>query len=180
MKRFLSVTFVGALAALVFGAAPAAAQQMKVGFVNSQRVLAATPALQQVQQTLERELPGLRAPLDTLEQRLQQAQQQLQQQGATLSQQAREQRQTEIQQQYQQYQQRAAAAQQQAQRREAELVAPVMRQINDAVEAVRREGAFSYIVDSSEAGIVAVDPALDITDRVIQRLGGNPAAAPRQ
>lgn len=180
MKRILSSAFLGAVAALVLGAAPAAAQQLKIGFVNSQRVLAEAPAVQQVQQTLQRELTGLRAPLDTLERQLEAGQQQLQQQGATLSEQARQQRQTQLQQQFAQYQQRAQAAQQQAQRREQELLQPVMRTINDAVEAVRREGGFSFIVDASAGGIVAVDPALDITDQVLRRLGGGAPAGPRQ
>lgn len=181
MKRFLSVSFAGALAALAIAAAPAAAQQQRVGFVNSQRILAEAPGLQQAQQTLERELPGLRAPLDTLEQRLQTQQQQLQQQSATLSEQVRTQRQTELQQQFQAYQQRAQQVQQQAQRREAELVQPVMRAINDAIEQERRAGGFAYIMDASGNGIVAVDPALDLTERVLARLrGGAPAAAPRQ
>jgi outer membrane protein len=179
MKRFLSVSFAGALAALVVAAAPAAAQQQRIGFVNSQRILAEAPGLQQVQQTLERELPGLRAPLDSLEQRLQAQQTQLQQQSATLSEQVRTQRQTELQQQFAAYQQRAQQLQQQAQRREAELVQPVMQAINNAIEAERRAGNYSYIMDASGNGIVAVDPALDMTERVLARLrGGAPAAAP--
>jgi Skp family chaperone for outer membrane proteins len=52
-----------------------------------------------------------------------------------------------------------------------------MQQINQAIEALRREGAFTMIVDSSQGGIVTVDPALDLTERVLQRMRG-PAAAP--
>jgi len=174
MKRFLVV--MSALSALAFGVAPAQAQQLKVGFVNSQRVLAETPAVAQAQQTLEREMAGLRASLDTLEQRLDQQQRELQGQQATLSQQAREQRQQQLQQQFQAYQQRAGQAEQQMQRRQQELVQPVMKRINDIIEAVRREGGFSYVMDSSQGGIIAVDPALDLTDRVIARVKAAPAA----
>jgi outer membrane protein len=179
MKRILSGGILAALAALVMSAAPAAAQaQVKVGFVSSQRILGEAQAVAAAQQVLERELPGLRAPLDTLEQRITAAQQQLQQQGATLSAAVREQRQQELQQQFARYQQQTQAAQQRAQQREQELLAPVLRQINEAIEAVRREAGYSYIVDTTQAGIVAVDPAIDITDRVIQRLGGRAPNAP--
>lgn len=180
MKRLLSAGFLGALAALVLGAAPAAAQTLKVGFVNSQRILAETPGVQQAQQTLEREIGSLRAPLDTLERNLQTQQQQYQQQQATLSQQAREQRQQQLQQQFQAYQQRAAQVEQQAQRRQSELVQPVMRAINDAIEAERRAGGFSFIIDASQGGVIAVDPSLDLTERVLARVrGGAAPAAPR-
>ncbi|HEX8694044.1 MAG TPA: OmpH family outer membrane protein [Longimicrobium sp.] len=178
MKRFLSVGFAGAFVALALAAVPAAAQQQKVGFVNSQRILAETPGVQQAQQTLERERAGLAAPLETLEQQLQQGQQQFQQQQATLSEAARTQRQQQLQQQLQQYQQRAQAAEQQLQQRQQQLVQPVMRAINDAITAEMRAGGFSYIMDSSAQGIVVVDPALDITDRVLARLRTAAPAAP--
>jgi outer membrane protein len=143
-------------------------------------LLAEAPGVAQVQQTLDRELAGMRAPLDTMEQRLNTAGQQFQQQQATLSPQVREQRQNELQQQYAAYQQRGQQLQEQASQRQQQLIAPVMQQINAAIEAVRREGTFTFIVDSSSPGIVAVDPTLDITDRVLQRLRGGaaPPAAP--
>ena len=177
MKRILSVGVLGALGALFVGAAPAAAQ-LKIGFVNSQRVLAEAPGVQQVQQTLQAEMTRLRAPLDSMEQRLNAANTAFQQQQATLTPAAREQRQNELQQQFAAYQQRGQQLQEQAQQRQAQLVQPVMQQINAAIEALRREGAFTLIVDSSQGGIVTVDPALDLTDRVLQRMRGGAAAPP--
>ena len=177
MKRILSVGVLGAVAALVLGAAPAAAQ-IKIGFVNSQKILAEAPGVQQVQQTLQAEMTRLRAPLDSMEQRLNAANTAFQQQQATLTPQAREQRQSELQQQFAAYQARGQQLQEQAQQRQQQLVQPIMNQINTAIEALRREGAFSMIVDSSQGGIVTVDPALDLTDRVLQRLRGGAAAPP--
>ena len=179
MKRLWSAGVLGAVAALVLGAAPAAAQAgLKIGFVNSQR-LGEAPGVQRAQQTLQGEMARLRAPLDSMEAALNASQQQLQQQQATLSPQAREQRQTALQQQFAAYQQRGQQLQEQAQQRQQQLIGPVMQQINQAIEALRREGGFTMIVDSSQGGIVTVDPALDLTDRVLQRLrGGAPAAPP--
>lgn len=183
MKRILSAGVLGAVAALVMGAAPAAAQ-IKIGFVNSQKILAEAPGVQQVQQTLQAEMARLRAPLDSMEQRLNAANTAFQQQQATLTPAAREQRQNELQQQFAAYQARGQQLQEQAQQRQQQLVQPVMTQINAAIEALRREGGFTLIVDSSQGGIVTVDPALDLTDRVLQRMRGGaapaaPPAAPR-
>ncbi|HEX6745940.1 MAG TPA: OmpH family outer membrane protein [Longimicrobium sp.] len=179
MKRILSAGVMGAAMALVLGAAPAAAQAgLKIGFVNSQRILAETPALQQAQQTLQGELGRLRAPLDSLEQSLGAQQQQFQQQSATLSQQARDQRQQQLQQQFAAYQQRAQQAQEQAAQRQQQLVAPIMNQIRQSIETLRREGGFTMIIDSSQDAIIVVDPSLDLTDRVLQRLRGGAAAPP--
>jgi outer membrane protein len=177
MKRILSAGVLGAVAALLVGAAPAAAQ-IKIGFVNSQKILAEAPGVQQVQQTLQAEMTRLRAPLDSMEQRLNAANTAFQQQQATLTPAAREQRQNELQQQFQAYQARGQQLQEQAQQRQQQLVQPVMQQINGAIEVLRREGAFTMIVDSSQGGIVTVDPALDLTDRVLQRMRGGAAAPP--
>jgi outer membrane protein len=178
-KRYIPA----ALAAIVLamGVSGASAQQ-KVGFVNTQRVLSQTPAVATVQQTLEREFAATRAGIDSMETRLQTGQQQLQQQGSTLSEAVRQQRTQELQQLYSQYQQRGQQAQAAVQQRESVLMQPVLRTVNDAIEAERRAGAFSYLLDAGSNLVVAIDPALDITDKVITRLGGTPApaGAPRQ
>lgn len=178
MKRILSVLSLLALAAVAL-ALPAHAQAgaQRVGFVNSARLLAETPALNTARQQLQQELGRYQTEVDSLERLLQTANDELQRQASTLSEQARTQRQTELQQRFQTYQTRVNEIQQLAARREQEVVAPIIRQINDAVEAARREGQFAYIIDLSEGQIVAVDPALDLTQRVLQRLGAPAAPA---
>ena len=176
MKRFVSFVFAGVLAALA--AAPAQAQQLKIGYVNSQRIMAETPALADVRATLEREFTPLRAEMDSLEARLGRADQDFQAQSATLTEAARQQRQQALQQQLAQYQQRGQAIQQQLAAREQALVAPVMVRIRGILEEVRRAGGYSFIIDPPDGLIVAVDPALDVTADVIRRLGGTPSATP--
>lgn len=174
MKRIFTFAFAGALALAGF-ASPAAAQ-LKVGYINSERLMAEAPPFAEVRTALEREFTPLRAELDSLETALGQADQDLRAQAGTLTEQARQQRQQALQQQFAQYQQRAQAIQQQLQRREAELLTPVMQRIRGVLEEVRREGSFSYIMDPPDGVVVAVDPALDVTDNVIRRLGGTPSA----
>jgi outer membrane protein len=178
-------TFGAALAALALTlGADAAAAQQKVGFVQVAVVVASAPDMAAVRQTMEREFAGTRASMDSMETRLTTGQQQLQQQASTLSEQVRQQRSQELQQLYQQYQQRGQQAQAQAQQRESQLMEPVLRRVSDAIEAERAAGAYAYILDAGANFVIAVDPALDITNRVITRLGGTPpaagAAAPRQ
>jgi outer membrane protein len=176
MKRILSFAFAGAVA-LLASAAPAQAQ-LKVGYVNSQRILAETPAFASVRATLEREFTPMRAEIDSLEARLSRGDEELRAQQGTLTEAARQQRTQALQQQLAQYQQRAQAIQQQLQTREQELVAPVMQQIRGVLEQVRAAGNFSFIIDPPDGMVVAVDPALDVTNDVIRRLGGTPAPQP--
>jgi outer membrane protein len=159
-------------------AGPVTGQQLKIGHINSQRVLAETPAFADVRTTLEREFAPLRAEVDTLEARLQRADEQFRSQQGTLSEAARQQRQQELQRQLAAYQQRTQQIQQQLQAREQELVAPVMERIRGLLEEVRRAGNYSFIIDPPEGVVVAVDPALDVTADVIRRLGGTPTTPP--
>ena len=174
MKRILSFVFAGVLA--VVAAAPVQAQQLKIGYVNSQRILAETPAIAEVRTTLEREFTPLRAEIDSLEARLGRADEEFRAQQGTLTEAARQQRQQTLQQQLAQYQQRGQAIQQQLQVREQQLMAPVMERIRGVLEEVRRAGNYSFIIDPPDGLVVAVDPALDVTADVIRRLGGTPAA----
>jgi outer membrane protein len=180
MKRFLVVGAVlsammvagpAALEAQARGAQAAAAQATRFAFVNSQRVLAEAPAARDAQQTFEREMARSRIEVDSLEQRLELAQQDFQRQQATLSPAARQQRQQEMQQQFAQYQQRVQELEQTAQRRQQELVGPIMRQITDTIEVIRREGNYAMIFDSSAGVLITADPQLDLTQRVLERLG---------
>ncbi|MBV9110689.1 MAG: OmpH family outer membrane protein [Gemmatimonadetes bacterium] len=176
MKRVLSAGVLGALA-LMATVAPAHAQGLKIGFVNSQRILAEAPGVQQAQQTLQGEVTRMRAPLDSMEARLNTASQQFQQQQATMTPAARDARQNELQQQFAAYQQRGQQLQEQAQQRQQALMAPIMQQIRTAIEALRAAGGYTMIVDSSNESIIVVDPAADLTDQVIRRLAGTAAPA---
>jgi outer membrane protein len=178
MRRFLSIGFLGAAAALVLGAAPVAAQQgqFKIGVVNTQRVLAELPSVGAAQRSLESELGRYRTEVDTLERSLQRRQEALQA-NTTLTAAARTQQQQALQQSVAAYQQRVAQLNQLAEQRQQAVVAPVMRQVTEAIERIRREQGFSMIWDAAAQFVVAVDPAFDITDRVIAAVRALPAPA---
>jgi outer membrane protein len=169
MKRII-ITGI-AMLALLFPAADLAAQQLRIGYINSDRIVAESPAFAGVRQTLERELAPLRDELRRLESELQGAEEQLQAQ--TLTEAARAQRQQALQQQFARYQERRQQIQTQVQTREQELLAPVMERMRLVLEEVRRAGNYTFIIDPPDGLVVAVDPAVDVTDEVLRRLSGN-------
>lgn len=168
MKRKFRLGLMLFAALLAASAAPAAAQA-KLGYVNSQKVLAAAPGTEEAQRTLETDMARYRTELDGLGKQIETMRTDLERQQSTLSATARQQRQQEIQQKMEAGQRRFAEVQQGMQRREAELMEPIMKRISDAVEAVRKDGSYAMIFDTG-SGIIAADPALDLTDRVLERL----------
>jgi outer membrane protein len=70
------------------------------------------------------------------------------------------------------YQNRARALDSTMQTRQAELVRPIMDQVQKVIEAIRTEDGYSMILDvgSQASVVVAADKKLDLTDRVLARL----------
>jgi outer membrane protein len=178
MKRFF---LLGAVYGAMMMAAPVAkleaqargtqpAQATRFAFVNSQRILAEAPGAREAQQSFERDMQRFRIEVDSLEQALEQAQADFQRQQATISPAARTQRQQEIQEAFVAYQQRVGELERTAQRRQTELVEPVMQRISEALEQIRREGNYGMIFDASAGALITADPSLDITDRVLTHL----------
>lgn len=158
------------LAGDVQAQAPASAQTLKIGYLNSQEVLNAAPGAAEAQAQFDQEMEGYQAEIQEFEVELQRLEQEYQQQQLTLSPEAKANREQQLQQRIQEYQQRGTALQEQAARRRAELVQPVMDRITEVIEQLREEQNYSLILDVAAGSIVSADPALDLTDEVIRRL----------
>jgi outer membrane protein len=174
-----------AVALLAFGAlaAPAAAQQqtLRLGYINSARIMDSAPGRVEAEAQFERELAPYRQQIQQMETELRNLAEAYQREQASLTPQVRQQRQQAIQTREAEFQARADTLNVQMQRRQADLVRPIMEQINRVIEQVRSEGAYAIIFDVAADGqaIVAADTALDVTDTVIARLraAGPPAAS---
>lgn len=174
MKRALSA--LAALAALVMGSSAVSAQQVKIGYINSQQVLAQANVVTQARQRLETEMTGYRNRADSLARPLQQRGEEFERQRTTMPQAAQQQREQQLRGEFQQVQQQVQAIEQQAAQRQAAVMDPIMKQVSDAIEAVRREGGFLVILDAA-AVVAPNDPTMDVTQRVLQRLNGGAAPA---
>lgn len=163
--------------AIVFGAVGAEAQTpLKIGYINSQEILANSSEAAAAQRQFDQEMQGYQAEIEQLEQELTGMQQDLQRQQLTLSADARAAREERLQTRLAEYQRRTQELTQLAERRRAELIQPVMDQVNQVIETVRAEGQYHLVLDLAAGSIVAADPALDLTQDVISRLGGTAAA----
>lgn len=167
-----------ALAALAFllAAGAAEAQTLKIGYINSQEILASAPGAEEAGQKFDQEMQGYQTEIQRLEEELNGMQQRLQQQQLTLSPEAKANREQQLQQKLTEYQTRTSQLQELANQRRAALIQPVMDNITAVIETIREEGAYSLILDVAAGSIISADPALDLTQMVIQRLKAAPAS----
>ena len=153
-------------------AGPSTSIGLKIGFVSSRQILQRTPGYAAAESTFTREVQGYRDEVQKLQQQLDSAVQAFDQASIALSPAVKQQRQRDLQGMQQRLQQRTDSLQQRAQVRESELLQPIQARVNSIIQGLRAEGNFAFIFDADSPGspIVAADPTLDLTARVLQRL----------
>jgi outer membrane protein len=180
------ITRAGAMALgfLILAAAGAAAQSaIKIGYIKSQTILANAPGRAAAESQFEKEMATYRAQVQRMGDSLNTMIADYNKQEVSLSPQAKETRQKDIRTKEEEYQRRTQELQQQVRQREAELVRPIMEQINKVIDELRAEEGYTMIFDAeNQAGVVvAADKNLDLTEKVLARLraAGPPTSAAR-
>jgi outer membrane protein len=157
-------------------AAPAAAQTpapapARIAFVSFRDVLQRTPGYAAAESTFAREVEAYRQEVAQLQQQMDSAVQAFDQQSIALSPAARTAKQRELQQMQARIEQRGGELQQRAAERERELIQPIQARVGSVIQGIRAEMNLSLILDTGAAnGVLAYDPALDLTARVLERL----------
>ena len=174
MSRFVLVCLAALAtaptAALAQGPSPASAPT-KIAFINSGEILRGTPGYAVAESTYRRELQASQDEVQKLQQQLDSAVQAFDQQSIALSPAARATKQRDLQAMQQRMTQRGNELQDRLQQREQDLLGPMRARINSVIQGIRAELNYSLILDADAGGlIVAADPTLNITAKVLQRL----------
>ena len=179
MRSFFRVA-PAALALLAAMALPAHAQGMKVAYVQTSVLLDQAPGRAEAEAQFEKETSGFRDQIKAMSDSLNAMVESFQKKQATLAATARDAQAKSIQAKQEEYQRRSSELEQKAQGRQNELVQPILDKVKAAIEQVRVEGGYAMIFNADAGSpIVAVDKSLNVTDRVLEKLKGTTAAAPR-
>jgi len=162
----------GAQTAARPAAPPAGQPALKIGFISSRQILQQTPGYASAESTFNKEIQGFRDEVQKLQQQLDSAVRAFDQQSIALSPAAKQAKQRDLQQLQQRFEQRSNELQTRAQQREQELLQPIQDRVNAVIQGLRAEANYAVIFDADAPGsnIVARDPALDVTSKVLERL----------
>jgi outer membrane protein len=179
MPSFVRAALLALALSMTTAGAAMAQGTLKIAYINSQKILAEAPGRAEVEAEMQKEMESYRAQIQKMGDSLNTMVAAYQKVESTLSPSARAGRQQEIQKKESEYQQRVADLQHKAQQREAELVQPIMQQIDRIIEQVRAENGYAIVFDAgNQSGtVVAADSTLDITNKVIAKLKAAPGAA---
>jgi outer membrane protein len=153
-------------------AAPAHAQALKLGYINSAQILAQAPGRADAEAQFDREVVAYRAQLQRMNDSLNTLATAFDKDAPAMDSVTRERRGKVVRDRETEYQNRARALDSTMQTRQAELVRPIMEQVQKVIEAIRIEDGYSMILDvgSQASVVVAADKKLDLTDKVLTRL----------
>lgn len=171
-KLFLS-TIVVVILSLFFKAHPASAQ-IKIGYINSQKILDTFKEALDVKKQLQEINTQWEKEARDMQKELQELQDQLESQSLLLSEETKRQKQQEIQKlglNYQQFLQQKWGQQGEAVKKEVELIQPVYDKINAAIRKIGENEGFDYIFDVIAGNILfASDDQPDLTDKLLEEL----------
>ena len=169
-------------AAAIAMTTPAIAQaQVKIAYINSQKILAEAPGRAQAEATYNSEMATARTQLQRMDDSLKAMVATYEKDAPALDSVRRETRGKTIRDTEASFSQRASELNNQMQQRQADLARPLMDQVSHVLDEVRASGGYAMIFDVGAQGsaLVSADKSLDITDTVLARLKvlGPPKAA---
>jgi len=147
--------------------------QLKIGYIDSQRILSTFPAAVDAQKKLEGESTGWGQELQKMQEQFRTLQEQLDQQSLLLSEAKKKERTDELQALYlkiQQYQNEKWGEQGEFFKRREELLQPIIQKIDTAIKAVGTNDDYDFIFDSVQGNLLHAKPKYDLTDQVLKEL----------
>jgi outer membrane protein len=182
MKTFVRSSLAQGLALVALAAVaaqPVTAQELKIGYVNSERVLREAAPAQAAQKKLEAEFGKRQREMTEAEQRLKAAADKLEKDGPTLAAAERARRERELVEQDRDLQRKRREFQEDLNQRRNEELSAVVERANRAIKQIFDSEKYDLILQE----VIFAGPRVDITDKVIRVLNAPapaaPAAAPR-
>lgn len=166
-----AIQWLAAAAVLMASTAPVLAQELKIGYVNSERVLREAVPAKAAQTKLEAEFGKREKELTDLAQRLKAAADKLEKDGPTLAPSEQQRRQRELVEQDRDIQRKRREFQEDLNQRRNEELAAVVERANRVIKQIFDSEKYDVILQE----VVFASNKVDITDKVIRGLNG-PAA----
>lgn len=171
MKQYLLALVI--LAALPGAISPLWARDIKIGYIDSERILAEFEDSKEAQGKLAEENREWDTQAGSMRQQIADMEAELEQQSLLLSDEKKAERWEELQALYlrlQQFQQEIWGQNGRLFQRNLELTRPVVEKINVAIAKIGDEEGYDFVFDASQGNIVHAKEQYDLTDRVLELL----------
>ena len=153
-------------AMLLCGSVTAQAQETKIGFVNTERILREAPPAKSAQVKIEQEFSKREKDLQEISARIKAMSEKLDKESAVLNDTERQRRQRELSDLDKEFQRKQREFREDLNQRRNEEVANVLERTNKVIKQIAEAEKFDIILQDA----VTVNPRIDITDKVLKAL----------
>jgi outer membrane protein len=158
---------------LVVGAERGVAQELRVAYIDSERIFQAFQDTQEAQQQFDRELQTWTKDAAEKKREIDEMRTQIESQSRMLSQEKLDEKQAELAKKiadYEDFVQSIWGPNGKVAQRNTQLTEPIVRKVREVVERIAREQNYTLIFDVANGNIIYGARALDITNDVITEL----------
>ncbi len=166
--KFILLTLISALLIL-----PAAARELKIGYIHSQKILAEFQESVEAQKTLDDEQAKWQEQARKMEQDITRLEEELKNQSLLLSAEKKAEKQQQIESkymEYQRFQQEIWGETGKLYQRNKELTQPIVDKVNTVINKIGKDGDYDIIFDAAVGNIVYAKEDFDITQTVLDDL----------
>jgi outer membrane protein len=152
---------------------PLEARELKIGYVDSERILTEFEDSKEAQKKLADESKAWETEAAGMRQKIADMEADLEKQSLLLSEEKKTEKMQELQAEYikfQQFQQDIWGQDGKLYQRNLELTRPVVEKINAAISKIGDEDGYDFIFDASQGNVVHAKAEYDLTDRVLDLL----------
>lgn len=179
LKRIFTLSAICLTLVATAGVSQSQAQEIKIGYVEPQAILAKMPEMKAVQQRLQNFAERKQKELAQKEQEFSSEVEQYEKKSAVISDQAKQKEEERLGKLNAQLQQFRTQLQREIQQKQQELVGPLLEQIGKAIDQVAQDMNLTYVINTTTSSgdaiiLYASDEAqqkYDITDQVMVQLG---------
>ena len=165
---------------------PAVAADLKIGFIDSERIFAEYAGTQEAQKSFNREVQELTKTAKEKKTEIDDLQRKLDAQGPMLSEAKRDEQNQVLQKkiaEYDAFVQKNWGPQGSVSKLNEQYLKPIVDRVHKIVSAIGSSEGYSIILDAADGNIIFGDKSLDLTDRVLDQLrkedsSGVPTTAP--
>ena len=170
LKNSLLAALFGSLLSFAAGPVTASTAQTasnRVGVVSMDRAIQGTKAGQQARRTLDGEFQKRKSQLDKRKADIEKTGQDLEKRRSLLSEEVLQRRQSELQEEMMKFQKSVAENQMEIQKKEEELVKPILDKMRKAIEQVAKERGLQMVLEN-KGQVLFAQAEVDITEDVIK------------
>ena len=143
------------------------AQSTNLACVDLKRVIVESDQGKQVQKVLTDEAERMKKNVDAKQDELQKLKDAIEKQGATITPEARAEKEKQYQTKLKDYQRLTGDYQSELQQKDTEYMQKILLELEGIIKAIGEKEKYAIILEKNQAGILYSIPAVDITDKVV-------------